>query len=80
MLRAFEWKWRSSLDGGAPGRRSGSMVSPGCSRVGSVDEGEVAPGRMGSVGRSLGRRSSEYSIHGGQGGRRPTGEIGVIEE
>jgi hypothetical protein len=87
ILRAFEFKWRSSMDGG---RRSGSIwsgsgVSPGCSRMGSVDDGEApGVGGMGSVGRkSLGRRrSSTNSAHGGQGGRS-AGEGGVeavIEE
>jgi len=75
------------MDGG---RRSGSIwsgsgVSPGCSRVGSVDDGEAAGvGRMGSVGRkSFGRRrSSANSAHVAQGGRSTVegGVETVIEE
>lgn len=69
------------MDGG---RRSGSIwsgsgVSPGCSRVGSVDDGEASGVGRKSLGR---RRSSANSGHGGQGGRS-AGEGGVetvIEE
>jgi len=56
LLRAFEWKLkdgRKSIDG----RRSGSMmsgISPGTSRMGSVDDGH-ALGRVWSSGR---KRSS----------------------
>lgn len=41
MLRAFEWKvCRDSLDGGRS-RSCFSGISPGCSRMGSVDDGHV---------------------------------------
>ena len=69
------------MDGGAGNARrslsiwSGSGVSPGCSRAGSMDEGAF-PRRIGSVGRkSLGRRSSRDSAH--NAGVRPTGEMPV---
>jgi len=56
LLRAFEWKLgegRKSIDG----RKSGSFmsgISPGTSRMGSVDDGH-ALGRVWSAGR---KRSS----------------------
>jgi len=49
MLKRFEWKWRSSIEG----RRSSSYsgLSPMASRVGSVADEHVQVGMVGSVRR-----------------------------
>jgi len=59
LLRAFEWKLkdgRKSIDG----RRSGSVmsgISPGTSRMGSVDDGQA----LGRVRSSGGRKRSSVA-------------------
>jgi len=82
MLRGFEWKdaWRRSLslDGGGWGRKGSAVsgVSPGGSRVGSVDDNFV-----GGMGRraSAKRRVSAQSAGGDEGPRGSEVET-VVEE
>jgi len=80
LLRAFEWKLkdgRKSIDG----RRSGSFmsgISPGTSRMGSVDDGN-ALGRVWSAGRKrssvAGPLSREVSRDEESGVMHPVGTV-----
>ena len=80
LLRAFEWKLkdgRKSVDG----RRSGSMmsgISPGTSRIGSVDDG-LGLGRVWSAGRKrssvAGPLSREVSRDEESGVVHPVGSV-----
>lgn len=68
MLRAFEWKvcteGRESIDGGRS-RSCFSGVSPGCSRMGSVDDGCVGlSSRREREGSHLVRESSRSDSSG----------------
>ncbi|KAL5326395.1 hypothetical protein ACEPPN_004079 [Leptodophora sp. 'Broadleaf-Isolate-01'] len=63
VLRAFEWKvCRDSMDGGRS-RSCFSGVSPGCSRMGSVDDGHVGLNSR-TQGSALVRETSRSDTSG----------------
>jgi len=81
LLRAFEWKLkdgRKSVDG----RRSGSMmsgISPGTSRMGSVDDGH-ALGRVWSAGRKRSSVAGPLSREVSRDEERVVHPVGTVAE